>query len=53
MIMKQTYRKPDTIVVYLELQKMIALSKVDGDANPSGEVLSRRRNTWYDDDDDE
>lgn len=37
---KKIYLVPETLVVELELQRMIALSTL-GDANPDGEVLSR------------
>jgi len=40
--MKKTYLKPNALVVKVETQQFIALSKVEGEADPNGEVLSRR-----------
>lgn len=39
--MKKIYMKPESLLVKVELQQMIALSKQGGEANPNGEVLSR------------
>lgn len=44
--MKQIYMKPETLVMEVELQQMIALSK-GGEADPNGEVLSRESD-WDD-----
>ena len=52
--MKKTYLKPDTLICEVTLQQMIALSKTDTEANPDGEVLSRRRRRrieWDEEDD--
>ncbi len=49
--MKKIYQKPEANVVKIELQQMIALSKVEGSANPNGEVLSRESSGWDDADD--
>ena len=38
---KKIYFKPETVVVEVELQRMIALSKVDGEADPDSPVLGR------------
>ncbi len=53
--MKKIYLKPDTLICEVALQQMIALSKTDTEANPTGEVLSRRRrrNDWDDEWDEE
>ena len=53
--MKKTYLKPDTLICEVTLQQMIALSKTDTEANPDGEVLSRRRRrrVEWDEEDDE
>lgn len=50
--MKKTYLKPNALVVKVETQQFIALSKVEGEANPDGEVLSRRGrfSSWEEDD---
>lgn len=51
--MKKTYLTPETIETKIELQKMIATSdpkiKPEEEADPEGEVLTRRRrNDWED-----
>lgn len=54
--MKKTYLKPEFLITDIELQNMIALSKVEEEANEEGEVLSRRRNrrnVWDEDEDEE
>lgn len=38
---KKIYEIPQTSVVVVELQRMIALSKVDGEADPDSPVLGR------------
>ena len=59
--MKKTYISPEIFIQKIELQQMIATSgdpvvqTKDEDANETGEVLSRRRNDWdndYDEEDD-
>lgn len=51
--MKKTYQKPQTDITVVQLQHMIALSKIDEDANPNGKVYSRRRGSnWEDDEED-
>ena len=50
--MKKIYQKPETEVIRMELQQMIALSKTDEPADPNSEVLSRRRgSSWSDEGD--
>jgi hypothetical protein len=44
--MKKTYQKPETDIIRIELQQIVALSRGDGFADPSGKVLSRRYNVW-------
>ncbi len=39
--MKKIYSKPECDIVKVELANMIALSLVEDEANPEGEVLSR------------
>ncbi|MBR6188206.1 MAG: hypothetical protein IKQ59_04525 [Prevotella sp.] len=59
--MKKTYLIPQTIVAEIQLHKMIAGSggnrlmnpENDGYAKPDGDVLSRRRNVWEDDEEEE
>ena len=46
--MKKIYMKPESLLVQVELQQMIALSKQEGEANPDGEVLSRYDDDWDD-----
>ena len=58
--MKEIYLKPEVQDLNMELEQMIALSKL-GNADPEGEVLSREaqgmgddsRNSIWDDDEDE
>ena len=38
---KKIYFAPETTIVEIELQRMIALSLIDEDADPDGEVLGR------------
>ena len=59
--MKKTYLIPQTFVAKIQLHKMIAGSggdklmnpEKDGYAASGGEVLSRRRNVWEDDEEEE
>ena len=53
--MKKIYDAPEVHLHCVTLLNMIALSKVDGDADPEGEVFSRRRyrRTVWDEDEDE
>ena len=56
--MKKTYISPEILIQKIELQQMIATSgdpvvqTKDEDANETGEVLSRRRNDWDDEEED-
>ena len=55
--MKKTYLTPETILTEIELQKMIATSdpqiKPEEEADPEGEVLSRRRRDVWEEDEEE
>ena len=53
--MKKTYLKPNALVVKVETQQFIALSKFDEEAAQNGTVLSRqgRFSRWEEDDFDE
>lgn len=53
--MKKTYMKPNALVVKVETQQVIALSRFDEEASEDGVVLSRRGrfSRWEDDFDDE
>ena len=50
--MKQTYIKPQTRQVYLQLNQMIALSLGEKKAGSGTTVLSREDRFWDDDDED-
>lgn len=39
--MKKTYKRPETRYLDAEMQQMIALSKINEEADPNGEVLGR------------
>ncbi len=41
----KAYIKPEVLLTSIKLQNMIALSMSDGEANPNGEVLSRKDNS--------
>ena len=49
--MKKTYLKPNALVVKVETQQFIALSKFNEEASKNGEVLSRqgRFSDWDED----
>ena len=51
--MKKTYYAPEVRHLGMILQNMIALSKLEGEANPDGEVLSRHRTVWDVEEEDE
>lgn len=40
--MKQTYVKPEALPMQMELQEIMALSLSEKEADPDGEVLTRR-----------
>ncbi len=45
--MKKEYIKPEMELTLIETELPMALSKVEGDADPDGEVYGRgRRGTW-------
>ena len=49
--MKKEYMKPEMLFEELELEQMIAVSTLDGDADPNKEVLSRELDIFFDDED--
>ena len=49
--MKKRYMKPEMLLEELELEQMIAISTVDGEADPGKDVLSRELDIFFDDED--
>ena len=49
--MKKTYMKPEMLLEELELEQMIAVSIVDGDADPGKPALDREIDLFFDDED--
>ena len=48
--MKKTYMKPEMLLEELELEKMIALSIVEGgEADPDADALGRELDIFFDD----
>ena len=53
--MKQTYQKPATVILHVEAQPMLQDSMPVNSSetiNKSGDILSRRGNSVWDDEDD-
>ena len=46
--MKKKYLEPYMLVTNIQVQSVIALSELTGDADENGEVLTRKRNTYDD-----
>ena len=49
--MKKTYMKPEMLLEELELEQMIALSIVEGEADPDADALGRELDIFFDDED--